>query len=137
MGGGRGTHPIISPRFLQPLQPTPKYIPLSTLYYLQRTFSLVEYSPYNSLNLVSFLSVVRIATILLKAREVQSEELFQQHNWSNFIVNYYAFLDLTLILLTWTIWRAPTNASKWRMGFNSAFKGLIAFYYMLHAKSVC
>ena len=26
--------------------------------------------------------------------------------------------DLTLILLTWTIWRAPTNASKWRMGFN-------------------
>ena len=32
---------------------------------------------------------------------------------------------LTLILLTWTIWRAPTNASKWRMGYNSAFKGLI------------
>ena len=31
---------------------------------------------------------------------------------------------LTLILLTWTIWRAPTNASKWRMGFNSALKGL-------------
>ena len=31
---------------------------------------------------------------------------------------------LTLILLSWTIWRAPTNASKWRMGFNSAFKGL-------------
>ena len=34
------------------------------------------------------------------------------------------FTLLTLILLTWTIWRAPTNASKWRMGFNSAFKGL-------------
>ena len=32
--------------------------------------------------------------------------------------------SLTLILLTWTIWRAPTNASKWRMEFNSAFKGL-------------
>ena len=31
---------------------------------------------------------------------------------------------LTLILLTWTIWRAPTNASKWRMGFNSAFNPL-------------
>jgi hypothetical protein len=31
---------------------------------------------------------------------------------------------LTLILLTWTKWRAPINASKWRMGFNSAFKGL-------------
>ena len=34
-------------------------------------------------------------------------------------------MNLTLILPTWTIWRAPTNASKWRMGFNSAFKGLI------------
>ena len=31
---------------------------------------------------------------------------------------------LTLILLTWTIWRASTNARKWRMGVNSAFKGL-------------
>jgi hypothetical protein len=35
---------------------------------------------------------------------------------------------LTLILLTWTICRAPTNASKWRMGFNSAFKGLNVQY---------
>ena len=35
--------------------------------------------------------------------------------------------SLTLILLTWTIWRAPTNASKWRMGFNSAFKGLTTY----------
>jgi hypothetical protein len=33
-----------------------------------------------------------------------------------------------LILLTWTIWRAPTNASKWRMGVDSAFKGLIVKY---------
>ena len=32
---------------------------------------------------------------------------------------------LTLTLLMWTIWRTPTNASKWRMGFNSSFKGLI------------
>ena len=34
---------------------------------------------------------------------------------------------LTLILLTWTKWRAPTNASKWRMGFNSTYKG--SMYY--------
>jgi hypothetical protein len=27
--------------------------------------------------------------------------------------------------LTWKIWWAPNNASKWQMGFNSAFKGLI------------
>ena len=33
---------------------------------------------------------------------------------------------LTPILLTWRIWWAPNNASRWQMGFNSAFKGLIS-----------
>jgi hypothetical protein len=33
-------------------------------------------------------------------------------------------IKLTLILATWTKWWAPASASKWRMGFNSAFKGL-------------
>ena len=33
--------------------------------------------------------------------------------------------DLTLNLLTTTIVAPPSNASKWQMGFNSAFKGLI------------
>ena len=32
--------------------------------------------------------------------------------------------SLTLILLTWRIWRAPNNVSKWQMGFNVVFKGL-------------
>ena len=31
---------------------------------------------------------------------------------------------LTLTLLTWRIWRAPNNAGKWQMGFNSVFKDL-------------
>jgi len=31
--------------------------------------------------------------------------------------------NLTLLLLTWRK-RTPNNASKWQMGFNSAFKGL-------------
>jgi hypothetical protein len=31
---------------------------------------------------------------------------------------------LTLILPTWRIWLDPNNASKWQMGFNSAFKGI-------------
>ena len=43
---------------------------------------------------------------------------------------------LTLILLTWTIWRAPTNASKWRMGFNSAFKGLKYKLSYLHTEDI-
>jgi hypothetical protein len=32
---------------------------------------------------------------------------------------------LTIILLTWRIWRAPNNASKWQMEFNLAFEVLI------------
>jgi len=28
---------------------------------------------------------------------------------------------LTLTLLMWRIWWAPNNASRWQMGFNSAF----------------
>jgi len=34
------------------------------------------------------------------------------------------YISLTHILLTWRIWRAPNNASRWQMGFNSAFKWL-------------
>ena len=41
---------------------------------------------------------------------------------------------LTLTLLTWTKWLAPASASKWRMGFNSAFKGLI---YLCHWSNIC
>ena len=32
--------------------------------------------------------------------------------------------DLTLILLKWRKWWTPNNARKWKMVFNSAFKGL-------------
>ena len=37
-------------------------------------------------------------------------------------------ITLTLNLLRTTIVAPPSNASKWHMGFNSAFKGLIVFY---------
>jgi len=33
-------------------------------------------------------------------------------------------VTLTLILLTWRIWWAPNNASRWQMGFNSASEWL-------------
>jgi hypothetical protein len=36
--------------------------------------------------------------------------------------------QLTLYLLTWRIWWAPNNASKWQMGFKSAFEGLTNVY---------
>jgi hypothetical protein len=41
------------------------------------------------------------------------------------------FIILTLYLLTWKIWWAPNNASKWQMGFNSAFKGLILILILI------
>jgi len=41
-----------------------------------------------------------------------------------FYVNNLSTKPLTLNLLTTTIFAPPSNASKWQMGFNSAFKGL-------------
>jgi hypothetical protein len=40
----------------------------------------------------------------------------------------YTLPRLTLSPLTWRIWWAPNNASRWQMGFNLAFKGLIKNY---------
>jgi hypothetical protein len=42
----------------------------------------------------------------------------------------HIMFKLTLILLTWKIWRAPNNASRWQIGFNSAYKGLKQSHYM-------
>ena len=39
--------------------------------------------------------------------------------------------DLTLILLTWRIWWAPNNASRWETGLNSVFKGLTGTHPLL------
>ena len=39
-------------------------------------------------------------------------------------VKLHLSTPLTLNLLTTTIVAPPSNASKWQMGFNSAFKGL-------------
>jgi len=43
---------------------------------------------------------------------------------------------LTLILLTWKIWWAPSNASRWQMGFNSAFKGLRCIWNRHYTKLI-
>ena len=57
--------------------------------------------------------------------------IISMENPEEITINYYYYYclrikrSLTLTLLMWTKWRAPTNASKWRMGFSSAFKGLI------------
>jgi len=41
-------------------------------------------------------------------------------------------INLTLNLLTTTIVAHPSNASKWQMGFNSAFKGLRVHYLLTY-----
>jgi hypothetical protein len=41
------------------------------------------------------------------------------------LYSFFFNVHLTLNLLTTTIVALPINASKWQMGFNSAFKGLI------------
>ena len=49
-------------------------------------------------------------------------------------------MSLTLNLLTTTIVAPPSNASKWQMGFNSAFKGLIdvkEYVYLPYSKRFC
>jgi hypothetical protein len=54
-----------------------------------------------------------------------------KHTWGNMGQNVEANIwpHLTLILLTWRIWWAPNNASKWQMGFNSTFKGVKAMKF--------
>jgi uncharacterized membrane protein len=37
---------------------------------------------------------------------------------------FSSLLSLTLTLLTWRIWWASNNASRWQIGFNSAFEEL-------------
>jgi hypothetical protein len=44
-----------------------------------------------------------------------------------FFNEYFVLKYLTLNLLTTTIVASPSNDSKWQMGFNSAFKGLIQY----------
>ena len=49
---------------------------------------------------------------------VPSPALHDYVFWLTVYENDLMLMPSTLILLTWTIWRAPTNASKWWTGFN-------------------
>jgi hypothetical protein len=62
------------------------------------------------------------------------------HKSSNFIlfVSILIRLDtLTLTPLMWRIWWAPNNASKWQMGFNSAFKVLMYSVFAVSCRFAC
>jgi len=69
-------------------------------------------------------------SVVLRIRHVLEESCRENQN-THFMVKKcffeniaFFFFRLTLILLTYRIWWAPNNASRWQMRFNSAFKGL-------------
>ena len=66
-------------------------------------------------------SVSRAVTIRYAASDEWKCVNNEIMNWKGFGRNRSS---LTLNSLTWKIWWAPNNASRWQMGFNSAFKGL-------------
>jgi hypothetical protein len=60
--------------------------------------------------------------------------------WLPFFLYFHSWYLLTLILLTWRIWWAPNNASKWQMGFDFdvwRIKGqnLLAFRITKHCRN--
>jgi len=65
--------------------------------------------------------------------EVLLQEYVPIHIFYQFLCNTVQIL--TLNSLTWKIWWAHNNASRWQMGFNSAFRGLkrvhICYAFML------
>jgi hypothetical protein len=54
-----------------------------------------------------------------------------------FSICSHATFILTLILLTWKIWWAPNNVSRWHKGFNSAFKELIVEFHVIPTEISC
>jgi hypothetical protein len=53
----------------------------------------------------------------------------RKYNWKiKLLFSHVRFI----ILLTWKIWWAPNNASRWQMGFNSAFGGLNYSFNLSH-----
>ena len=56
---------------------------------------------------------------------IKSSWVFDLHGVYKIMEKNFEICTLTLNLLTTTIVAPPSNASKWQMGFNSAFKGLI------------
>ena len=62
---------------------------------------------------------------VIRSRPTAGNKVTIQHN------------HLTLNLLTTTIVAPPSNASKWQMGFNSAFKGLNRKNIIQNQKYMC
>jgi hypothetical protein len=62
--------------------------------------------------------------------QYSSEVIYEQKD------SYLFVVYLTLNLLMTTIFAPPSNASKWQMGFNSAFEGLTTLYFLLNKANI-
>ena len=93
---------------------------LSTCPYQMSCFRVI------SSNIVSGASIFSLIYyfVFLSSLEILADRLNTVAILSNLLNMKRRPLYLTLNLLTTTIFSPPSNASKWQMGFNSAFKGL-------------
>jgi len=121
----------------------PNPVPVPTNYHisssLPRIYQLKEWG--RVCDSTSFFGTTRERRGYLMARNTRTSELYEVTAasttlqclcWPQSAVLCFTFIYhtkfmvhlLILSLLTWSIWWAPNNVSRWQMGFNSAFKGL-------------
>ena len=97
-----------------------KYLSKKYTYWIFKTFCTIPFFFCLSTkchvfrNVISFVCNKKIHISHKKCVEI----------WLSISVARRLIWGLTLNLLTTTIVASPSNASKWQMGFNSAFKGL-------------
>ena len=90
--------------------PYPCILPIKSIYAFHMIYGISSF--LNIINLLASLTL--ILSVKVGAYFMLSFRWFT-NSW----------IHLTLILLTWRIWWASNNASRWQKGFNLAFKGLI------------
>jgi len=69
-------------------------------------------------------SIQMLILIIYMPAVTLTNAMFSPHS-VGVCVHLYTYHCLTLILLMWRIGWASNNANRWKMGLNSAFKGLI------------
>ena len=80
----------------------------------------------HAFNISTFQLYEQLSTLLVFRKAKKIDLIISHLNFWFYRLTKISTAFLTLILLTWRIWWAPNNASKWQMEFYSAFKGLIS-----------
>jgi hypothetical protein len=117
------------------LQPQPQYFSQTLKILKKSTFHYIGLLVFRQLHKMSksnyqlyhFCPSFHLSVCLSVLTELgyQWTDFYESDTWVFFENLTKKFqTSLTLMLLTWRIWWAPNNASRWQMGFNSVFKGL-------------